>query len=400
MGVYNGPPILDRDLVKIESDHAVKFWAYQNFQWLYWLEAGNLRIKTGIKNDVKHYWKNDPEGLVATTLTADMTGGEATEEVTVADTSIFTVGNKVLFGRKGTVDARVYYITAIADATTMTVASLSTDAIAAHGAGTNIVLANSRIKYDDKLLSQPTRLQTVDSNTVELVFAARTMASILADAEDIGGETFMSTIMKQLVSTFKQNLTMATLLGTEEEAVGAGGYGSMAGLAELVIAGGNTVGVGKTPPALTKPLMREFVMGIAKRGGFPNGEGVIIHNAAWKNAIYKLDDASYVTKLVRDREDRFDRQSIFGYTFDLIQEPALDKYAGSDTEAVAIFLSPTSNGAPNVRLARKGSFPLGNGQPHEVLKETNRTEFQIALPCTLEVRNQYMHGMMIASTGS
>jgi len=389
MAVYNGLPIQDRDLPKISADHAVRYYVPNFFPWLFSLETGSM--KTGVDNDVYHHWQDDPEGLASTGLAANMAGGATQEVITVASTEHFHEGNTVRISQNAaSVAGQNVRILNIANATTMTVAAISGN-LEAHEAGARIILTGSYMSFMDDLTVQPLRHRSRQRNAIELIEAMTVITSIMADAKDLSDESFMAQFYKDLVSNFKQKLTGATLVGDMVSNLGDG-VGKMEGAINIIAGGGNEIGFGSNPAvALTKANLREFVRDIHKRGGFPTGTGRCYHNADFRSAIYSWDDESAVSQLRREREDFFDKARIFGITMDMIEEPWLDQ--GFPQTPFCMFVSPVAKSGPNLRLVRKSNYPLGDGTPKEVLKQTHKFELQCARPYTIEVRNPYMHGV-------
>ncbi|MBN1809995.1 MAG: hypothetical protein JW909_13080 [Planctomycetes bacterium] len=383
MSVYTGSYISDQDIVRLSTDRLVRIWAYDEYPWLSILQPGDA---TG---DVKHYWLNNPEGLVKTQLDGGMTGGSASEEITVDASENFAVGNVVVFQANGAIAPQLARITAIADGTTMTVAALSGN-LSAHADNTPVVLVGDYVKYGDTV-EQPLRLPTRDYNFIEQVSVTADVPANVARAQGLNEEAVEAMLTREATGEFKQKLTMATLFGAHVDPTGAGteGYGRMDGLVNLVPSANKD-----TSGAWSKANFRSFVNGLKKRGAFPGNRGILVTNAEAVNQLYSLDDDNTGISW-RDTDRPLDELVIRGVRFRVVEEPAMNDYFLSSVVS-AFALSPKAKGRPLLKLARI-STDSASGRPRKVLKEAVKHTLQVAQFATLELRDPYRHGLFVGT---
>ncbi|HHN46814.1 MAG TPA: hypothetical protein ENN09_05165 [Planctomycetes bacterium] len=383
MSVFTGSYITDQDIVRLSTDRLVRVWAYDEFPWLSILQPADA------SGDVKHYWLNNPEGLVKTSLADGMTGGSADEEISVADASSFAVGNVVLFQANGENDPQLARVTAVADAETMTVRALSGN-LAAHASLTPLVLVGDYVKYGDTV-EQPLRLPTRDHNFIEQVSVTADVPANVAKAQGLSEEAVEAMLTREAISEFKQKLTMATLFGDAVDPTQAGteGYGRMDGLVNL-IPDANRDDDG----AWSKANFRDFVNALKKRGAFPGSKGILVANAEAVNQLYKLDDDNTGVSW-RETDRPIDELVIRGVRFRVVEEPAMNSYFLPDV-AAAFALSPKGKGRPLLRLARI-STDAADGRPRRVLKEAVKYKLQVAQFAAIELRDPFRHGLFAGS---
>jgi hypothetical protein len=382
MAVYTGSYITDQEIVRLSTDRLVRIWAYDEFPWLSILQPGDA------SGDVKHYWMNNPEGLVKTLLNGAMTGGAASEQIGVDATANFAVGNVVLFQANGANAAQLARVTAIEDADTMTVQAL-TGNLSAHADNTPVILVGDYVKYGSTI-DQPLRLPTRDDNVIEQVSVAADIPANVARARALNEESIEAMLTREAMSEFKQKLTMATLFGKAVDPTGSGteGCGRMDGVVNLIPSENQSSGT------WSKANFRAFINTLKKRGAFPNGKGLLVVNAEAVNQLYKLDDDNTGISW-RDTDRPLDELVIRGVRFRVVEEPAMNEYFLPAKVAV-LALSPRAKGMPLLRLARI-STDLPGGRPRRVLREAVKYTLQVAQFATMELRDPYRHGLYLGA---
>ena len=379
MATFSGNFISDQNIIQLSTDRLIRDFAWDEFPTLKYLK---VIPATG---DIKHYWLNAQTSIVQTQLNGAMTGGAASETITVDSTAYFAVNNVVLLGRDGTNDMQLAYISAIpSSTTTMTINALSGN-LSAFADNTYVSLAGNRTEYGETV-TQPLRLATRDYNIIEQFQVAADIPVNVAKAQSLNLDSIEAMLTNEAMSVFKQQLTMKVLFGQQVDPTGSDSHGQMDGLYNLV---GNS-----TSGTWSKANFRDFVNTIKKYRGFPGQRGTIIANANLVNQLYKLDDSNTGISW-RDTDKPIDEVVIRGVRFKVIEEPAMNDHFASN-EAAAFLLSPKTGNKQLIKLATI-SADEANGKPRKVLKEAVKYTLQVASFATLELMDPYRHGVYIGT---
>jgi len=379
--------ISDTDILQLSNTQLMKIWAYNEYPWLATLNYTDAQSGS----DTTDYWINNIEDMVHTQLnmaSPGMTGG-AYETITVDATENFKANNTVLFQANGSNAAQLAYISAVNSSTTMTVYPLS-GTLHSHDDGTHIYLTGDYVVYGDSV-DQPLALPTRDSNTIEQLGMDSKIAKNTAAAKFLTGEKLEAYLTRQCLSQWKQKASFATLFGSAKTAAANSGKAKMDGLINLIDS--NNI----TTSAITLANFRTHITTLKKRGGFPDGRGLIIANSEAIEDVYTFDDSQTGPATTLDRDKPFRDIWIRGVRFTVIEDRTMNKYFKSTT-AAAFTLSTTAQGAKLLQLARIPVMQPTGSKPRTVVNEEYYYKLQMVEWCTLRLVDPYRHGLIRSAT--
>jgi len=382
MAEYTGTYISDQDIVKISTDKLISIYAWDEWPWL--AQLGRSKA-TG---DQDHKWLDSPEGLVKTAInmSGGMTGG-ASEEITVDSTAYFKAEDSIAI-QQNTQSPQMAYISAIGSGTTMTIYPYS-GTLHAHDDDTVILYAGHYKAYGPMIV-RPLRMPNDKTNYIEQIDAQSTLPVNVAEARFLNEMKAEAWFTRDMISQLKQSLTVVTLVGEGVDPTTGAGKGKMNGLVNLIPDANKSSAV-----TFTKAHIRSFVNGLKKRGAFPTNKGLGICNSEMLNSLMALDDSKTGIS-ERDTDTPIHDWNFRGIKFKLIEEMVLNEYFDAGKEA-GFFLTPTAKGEKLLKLATIARKARSDGKVRHVLEEEAQYVMQTALFATLELRDDFRHGMFLAS---
>ena len=375
--------ITDTDILQLSNTKLMKIWAYNEYPWLASLDY--VDDTTG--SDTTAYWMNNLEDMVHTQLnmaSPGMTGG-ASETITVDSTENFKVNNTILFQASGSNASQLAYVTVVDSATTMTVVALSGNLLS-HDDNCYIYITGDYVVYGSSI-DQPLALPTRDSNTIEQIGMDSEIAKNTAAARFLTGEKLEAYLTRQSLSQWKQKASFATMFGAEKTAAANSGKAKMAGLVNLIPS------ANVTTAAITLASLRTHITGLLKRGGFPDGRGIIIANSDAYEDIFTFDDSQTGPATVLDRDKPFRDIWIDGVRFTVIRSRTMDKYYLSGT-AAAFTLSTTAQGKKLLQVARIPVMQPTGSKPRTVVTEEYSYKLQMVEWITMMLIDPFRHGLI------
>lgn len=375
--------ISDTDILQLSNTQLAKTYAYNEYPWL----ASLTYVDAQSGSDTTDYWINNLEDLIHTQLnmaSPGMTGGSDHETITVDSTEKFKANNTILFQPSGSNAAQAAYVSAVNSSTTMTVYALSGN-LYSHDDNCYIYLTGDYVVYGDKV-DQPLALPTRDSNTIEQIGMSSQIAKNTAAAKFLTGEKLESYLTKQCVSEWKQKMSFATLFGGAKTASANSGKAKMDGLVNLVDSSNITT------TTLTLANFRTHVTALRKRGGFPDGKGLIIANSEAIEDIYTFDDNQTGPATTLDRDKPFREIWVRGVRFTVIEDLTMNKYFLSTT-AAAFTLSTSAKGSSLLQLARIPVMQPTGATPRTVIDDSYYYKLQMVEWVTLRLIDPFRHGL-------
>jgi len=371
----------DTDVLKLDTDSLIRVWAWDEYPMLAMLHGVSSH-----GTDSLDYWLNSPEGTNSTLLDMSspaMSGGDTSEEITVDSTANFVVNHVIRFQENsGSATGQAAYISAITNATTMTVNTFSGN-LAAHADNTKIVLVGDRVLYGNTL-DQGFRLPTRSSNTIEQVETVGKLPFNMLDTSLTNGQSVEDWLTADAVSQFKQKLTAAALTGTERIASSSSGYGAMAGFASLVDSDNVSAST-----SFTRANFRSWLSTLKVRGAFSGNKGVLMVNDSALASMYAFDDSN-VGISWRETDKFLGEIRILGIPFTIFVEPMMNDLFISNKARVFAF-TPTIKKQPALRLAYKAKDRAA-GMARQVLQTQVGYSLQIARYASLELIDPFRHG--------
>jgi hypothetical protein len=383
VAAYTGTYITDQDIVDISTDKLITIYAWDEWPWL------SLLGRAKATGDQDHKWLDSPEGLVKTAInmSGGMSGG-ASEEITVDSTAYFKAEDAIAI-QQNTQSPQMAYISAVGSTTTMTIYPFSGE-LSAHDDNTVILYAGHYKAYGP-MITRPLRQPNDKVNYIEQVDAQTTLPVNVAEARFLNELKAEAWFTRDMISQLKQSLTVTTLLGEGVDPTTGEGKGKMNGIYNLIPTANKSTGT-----AYTKAAIRDFINGLKKRGAFPNNKGIGVINSEMLNSLMKLDDSKAGIS-ERDTDTPIHDWNFRGIKFKLVEEMLLNDFFASGKEA-GFFLTQYAKGEKLLKLATIARKKRSDGKVRHVLEEEAQFKMQTALFCTMELRDDFRHGLFLSST--
>jgi hypothetical protein len=389
---YRQGVIGDQEIIRIGTEKLIRIWAEDEYPWLALLTPGVENIGT----DKKHYWLNNPEGMVNTTLAANMVGGATSEVIVVASNKFFAVGNIIDIAANfvnGVRAAQRARITAKIGTTGLTIQALSGN-LSAHANGTKMHWAGNYVKYGS-VIDNEIRLANRDYNVMEQVHRSAVVDKLSATAMQLNEERIEASLTREAIDNYKQQLTYSTLFGELQDPTlpATEGYGLMDGACTIIAAHGTS----NTSGAFSHANFRKFIDSVKIRRGFPGGKGRLIVNAKFMSEYYALDDSKANIR-TRELDKPLDQIVERGIVFDITEEPAMTTRYPNEVAVLALTMA--AKGQVMVRLINRSTDVPGE-KPRKLETESAfGYKLNIGAFQTIEVRDPYRHGWFQGSVSS
>lgn len=397
MAEYTQNYMTDRDIMKLPFNKTRRGYHWTSYPWQALLPS----IPT--RGDVKYYNLQSTQGYAGTALSAAWAGGVATANLAVTSSALFKVNDKGVLCNDGSNSAQMVYVTAVPDATHVTVSSLDgATLISAKANGTRLTKAGQFETYEE-YHRHVSRMPTREYNVFEKVMYRQIVPVNLwhSDLQDDSGVDYQ--ILADAVSQWKQFATMVSIKGEMVDPTAiAGQEACMAGLDQILAGVGGSSYLTSLPlvVAADKENLRKAVMDIADNGGYPDaavmGANVCLANSAFVRFWMGLDDDK---DGISDKETDgpFMEFTIGAIKFRLCRDKAMTEIYGS-TRPTAFFLTMRENGKSLINWAHVSDEKMNGKQIVIDQDSTVIRAVEVGEIATMDVKDQFKHMFFRSST--
>lgn len=382
--------ISDRDIPKLPFNMTRRKYHWSTFPWMMVLpdEPG--------KGDIKYYNLQGTQGYAGTSLSAAWAGGAATGILTVADSSLFRPADKAVFCTDNTNAAQMVQITAVTDATHVTISSLDgVTLVSAKANSTRLSLGGSHEDYETYHRGR-TRMPTREYNVYEKILK-RQVYPINVIHTDLNDETpFFDDQLADVVSQWKQAATEHSIIGEMvDPTTSANGEAAMAGLDQILagVGGNSYVTTLSLVATADKMNLRRSIQRIRDNGGFPDnmdqGANVCLCNSPFTLFWMGLDDDK---EGISDKETDAPFNSFVcdGVRFRLVEDKAMTEIYG-DSRPTAFFLTMRENGKKLVNWIHIPHPKMTGAAVQVDQASTCVVAVEAGQVATLDVKDQFKH---------
>lgn len=392
MVMYGGSYIPDQDIVHLSTDELRRGLYFKRFPFISKLPT--IRA-TG---DVKHYWKDGIEGIVTTQLNGAMTGGAATETITVDSSTEFKVNQVVLIAHDGSHEPKNVRIVAIpAGGVTLAISTLDLAVLDNFADNTYVILRGDYVNYGTTInhdLDLPTR----GYNVIEQISVSTDISGNVEDAITIDTGNVMIDLTKDAMRRFKQKSETAALFGEMLDPISSTKKAQMDGLYNVIPGANIETGV-SLATASDKHHLRAFVQKMKDRDAYADVDrpesNWCVCNGAFIQWWTGLDDSTTGISQ-KTTDDGFKVIEVEGVSFSVMECRTMTRAFPSNMSA-AFLLTAKEEGDALIKWARTGNA-RANGQDRKVTETAVSFTMQVAQFATIEVMDAYKDGLIISNT--
>jgi hypothetical protein len=389
--MFGGSYIPDQDIVRLSTDKLQRGLFFKKFPFI-----SKLPIIEA-SGDVKHYWEDGVEGIVTTQLNGAMTGGAATENVAVDSSAEFKVNQVVLIAHDGSHNPKNARISAIPDATHLTLVTLDAALLDNFADNTYVILRGDYVNYGTTInldLDMPTR----GYNVIEQISISTDVSRNVKGAYNIDNGPAMVKLVKDGMRRYKQKSEVAALFGEMLDPVSSTKKAQMDGLYNMIPGANIETGVALAT-ATDKPHLRAFVQKLKNRDAFGDAMNPkcnwCVCNGAFVQWWTGLDDNTTGLSQ-KTTDDGFDVMLVEGVKFSVMECRTMTRAFPLNLSA-AFLLTAREEGDALIKWARIPD-ESANGADRIVTPTAVSVTMQIAQFATIEVMDAYKDGLIISNT--
>jgi len=371
------------DVLARSIDESMKVNVLDRFPFVNMLLAGNI---SPIVGQSKHEWNSAGCQRYSTTLGSAISGGSATESVTVVSSAGYNTNDKVVVANNTESAMQNLYVTSITNATTMVLSSLNgSDLISAVATGTRIDRMAPYTAYGTDGASKVEN-DLIYTNNVQQFNTYSNLNDLIKRSNLANGESFEDVLIKKHTAQMKQMLNRQFITGDGVEASGSTGKAAADGLLNFLIDNGSSFYDGDISSAVDDLI--DFITKVQKYGGCPMGssDNVLLVSTEMNAAIFKLQADSGGAVKIFDTQAPISKIAIGGTNFSYIVDSDLDP--ASDGGAAVALTWRDMAGQNLIKMAQLEPIRMAM-----VKNELSSEELGAICYATLEVGSPSLHGV-------